>query len=448
MKAQVWTRLKPISPWLGGLIVAVGLGAIAWVYLQQRQGTTPDPLEEQTVLVEHQNLTPQILAGGVVQAERTINLSPENSGKIADLFVQEGDFVTQGQVIARMTSRQNQAEVDQYQAALAQAEADLAQKRAGPRSEEIAEARARVEIAQASVEATQAQLEKAQAELTRFQQLAEQGAVSANELGTYLTTEQETSANLVANQQQLEESQAALTLLLNGTRAEEIVQAEASVTQAEAQLQAVQVQLDETIVRAPFDGIITRRFAEAGDFVTPNTAASSDDGASSTSIAELSSGLEIEAKVPEANIAKLRVGQAAEVRSNAYPDQVFTGEIKLIAPRAIRDNEVTVFRVKVNLTTGQDLLKSGMNIRLTFLGSPVEDALVIPLAAVVTQPDGETGVYLSDVDNPAASTFQPIQIGITTGAQVQVIEGLNLGDRILIEPPSDQKIEGVDTVGF
>ncbi|MBE7383610.1 MAG: efflux RND transporter periplasmic adaptor subunit [Leptolyngbya sp. SIO1E4] len=428
------------------MVVALGGGAL--VYLQQRQSGFSPSLDQQTVLVERQDLTSQILASGVVQAERTINLSPEDSGKIAELLVQEGDFVTQGQMIARMASRRSQAEVNQFQAALDQAEADLTQRRAGARSEEIAEAQARVEAAQASVEATQAQLQKAQAELTRFQQLADQGAVSANELGTYLTTEQETNANLVADQQRLEEAQAALAMLRNGTRPEEVAQAEAAVAQAEAQLTAVQVQLEETVVRAPFAGIITRRFAETGDFVTPNTAASSGDGASSTSIAELSSGLEIEAKVPEANIAKLRVGQTAEIRSNAYPDQVFAGNIKLIAPRAIRDNEVTVFRVKVTLSTGQDILKSGMNVRLTFIGDPITDALVIPLAAVVTQPDGETGVYLSNEETSAAPAFHPIQIGITTGAQVEVIEGLSPGDRILIEPPADKKIEGVDTVGF
>ena len=436
--------MKPISPWLWGLMAAASFGAIAGIYLQQRQADTTTSSAQQTVLVERQDLTTQIQASGVVQAERTINLSSEESGKIAELLIQEGDFVTEGQVIAYMTSRRRQAEVDQFRAALAQAEADLAQKQTGARPEEIAEAQAQVAMAQASVDATQAKLQKAQAELIRFQQLADQGAISANELGTYLTTEQETSANLMVDQQRLEEAQAILARLRNGTRSEEIAQAEAAVAQALAQLTAVQVQLDETVVRAPFDGIITRRFAEAGDFVTPTTAASSDDGATSISIAELSSGLEIEAKVPEASIAKLEQGQAVEIYSNAYPNQVFAGEVRLIAPRATRENQVTVFRVKVALKTGQDQLKSGMNVRMTFVGDPVDDALVIPLASVITQPDGETGVYLHN--ETGAPTFQPIQTGLTAGSQIEVIEGLNPGDRILIEPPPGEKIEGVDTV--
>lgn len=433
-----------MASWVWGLMAAAGVGAIAIVYVQQRLDPTASSSTQQTVLVERQDLKTQIQASGVVQAERTINLSSEDSGKIAELFIQEGDFVTEGQVVARMTSRRRQAEVEQFQAALARAQAELAQARAGARPEEIAEAVARVETAQASVDAIQARMQKAREEFDRFQQLADQGAISANELGTYRTTEQETNANLVAERRRLEEAQAVLTRLQKGTRAEEIAQAEAVVAQAEAELAAIQVQLDETVVRAPFDGVITRRFAEAGDFVTPTTAASSDDGATSTSIAELSSGLEIEAKVPEASIAKLKTGQAVEIRNSAYPEQVFTGAVKLIAPRAIRDNEVTVFRVKVALQTGQDQLKSGMNVRMTFIGDPISDALVIPLAAVVTQPDGETGVYIHT--ETAQPTFQPVQIGITTGSQVEVVDGLNSGDRILIEPPAGEKIEGVDTV--
>ena len=438
MKELTKTRIKPIPKWIIGVIAVGTIGALSLIYIQRRQQPVTT---QQTVDVKQQNLTSKIQASGVVQAERTINLSPEDSGKIAELFIQEGDFVSQGQIIARMTSRRSQAEVAQYEAALAQAQATLAQQRAGARPEEIAAARARVATVEASINAAQTRLQQAQQELSRFEGVAQQGAISTNELNTYQTTAQESSANLVADQRRLEESQAVLTRLQNGTRSEEIEQAEAAVAQANAQLTAVQVRFDETIVRAPFDGVITRRFAETGDFVSPATAASSGDGAASTSIAELSSGLEIEAKVPEASIAQLEVGQAVEVRSSAYPDQVFTGEVKLIAPRAIRDNQVPVFRVKVTLKTGQEELKSGMNVRLTFIGKPITDALVIPLAAVVTESDGSTGVYVSRESGP---TLQPVQLGTTTGTQVQIIDGLDAGEEILIEPPTDKIIEGVD----
>jgi HlyD family secretion protein len=438
------SRIRFVSPWLGGLMVVIVVGGSAVAGWQQRQAASNILSNPQTVLVKRQDLVLQIQAGGIAQAERATNLSPEGSGKIEALFIKEGDAVTQGQVIARMVSRRNQAEVDQARAALAQVQAEVDQQQFGALDEEIVQAQARAEASKAAVKVAQAALNKARSELSRFQQLADQGAVSVNELDTYLTTEQQAIANLIADEQRLKESEAALVTLRNGTRPEEIAKAKAAVAQAEAQLAVVQTQLDDTVVIAPFDGIITRRFAETGDFVSPATAASSDDGAASTSIAELSSGLEIEAKVPEANIAKLRRGQSVEIRSAAYSDEVFKGEISLVAPRAIREEQVTVFRVKVKLLSGQDQLKAGMTTRLIFLGEPVKDALVIPLAAVVTKPTGETGVYVAanEADEPA---FKVIKIGATVGAQVEVVEGVKAGDRILIEPPPGEIIEGVDT---
>ena len=445
MKAYLPTRLKAVSPWLWRLLAVVLIGGGAGFYLQHRLARPAEIANRQTVVVERQDIAPQIQASGLVQANRSTNLSPEGAGKIAELFIQEGDTVTEGQVVARMESRQNQAEVERAQAGLAQAQAELAAKQYGARDEEITQAQARVDTAQASVDVAQSALSKARSELTRFQQLADKGAVSANELNTYITAEQQAGATLKAEQQRQTEAEAGLAILQDGTRPEEIAQATAAVAQAEAQLKTVNIQLDETVVRAPFGGVITRSFAETGDFVTPSTAASSSDGAASTSIAELSSGLEIEAKVPEANIAKLKAGQLAEIRSSAYPDEVFTGVISLVAPRAVREDNITVFRIKVTLTTGQNLLRSGMTVRISFTGEPEEGALVIPLAAMITQKNGQTGVYLAD--QAGESAFHPIQVGITTGTQVEVKQGLKAGDRILLEPPAGEVIDGVDNIG-
>lgn len=228
-------------------------------------------------------------------------------------------------------------------------------------------------------------------------------------------------------------------------RPEEIAQAEAEVAQSKAQVAFYQSQLNNTIIRAPFSGVITRRFAQEGDFVTPTTSASSSEGATSASIAELSSGLEIEAKIPEATISKIKSGQTANIQADTYPEETFKGKVSLIAPRAVQENNITSFRVKVALTTGQQKLKSGMNVKLTFLSEPIKNALVVPLAAVVTQPNGQTGVYVARQNQVR---FQPIKVSATSSNQVQVLAGLQKSDRIFITPPSTEKIQGVDTVGF
>ncbi|WYL94426.1 MAG: efflux RND transporter periplasmic adaptor subunit [Gloeotrichia echinulata IR180] len=446
MQTLSLNRKKKFNPWIFGILVAGALGTATTVYLKTQQ-TSPQPdLTSQTVLVQTKDWVVQIQANGVVQALQKINLSPEDSGRIAKLYVNEGDRVQKGQIIARMNSEKFQAQVNQYQASLAKAEADLKQKLSGTRQEEIAETKARVASAQASVVASQTRLNRATAEMKRNQVLVQEGAISHNAFEEFVTKQQEARANVEVELARLKEQRESLNKAKNGLLPEEIAQGKAEVAQAKAQLAFYQSQLNNTVIAAPFAGIISRRFAQEGDFVTPTTSASTTEGATSTSIAELSSGLEIEAKIPEANIAKINPGQTVDIQADTYPNETFKGRVNLIAPRAVQENNVTSFRVKVALSTGQAKLKSGMNAKLTFLSQPIKNALVIPLAAVVTQPNGQTGVYIADEQNQAK--FQPIKVSATSGDKVQVLSGLKKGVRVFISPPNNEKIEGVDTVAF
>jgi HlyD family secretion protein len=436
---------KPTS-WLIGLVAAGVLGTATTAYLAFRSTTSKSDITNLIVEVTSKDIAVQIKANGVVQAVQNINLSPKEAGRIAKLYVDEGDWVEQGQLVAHMEDEQFQAQVNQYKAALAKAQADLALKRAGTRPEEISEAKARVATAEANVAEMQAKLNRTGEELKRNQFLAQQGAISQNALGEFLSQERSARANLEAAVARLTEQKESLEKLRNGTRKEEIAQAEANVAQATAQLQYYETQLKNTSIRAPFAGTITRRFAQEGDFVTPTTSASSSDGATSASIVELSKGLEVEAKVPEASIAQIKPGQSVEIRADAYSDDIFKGHVRLIAPRAVQENNVTSFRVKVALQTGQDKLKSAMNVKLAFLGDPISNALVVPLAAIVTKKDGQTGVLVPDKKNQAQ--FQPVTVGPTSGDQIQILQGVSKGERILLSPPEGQVIPGVDTVGF
>ncbi len=481
MKLSLSDSFKKLHIWIYGLMTVGVLGtAGVIIYIQIPQDTTEKNLKAQTVPVETKDWVIQIQANGVVQAVRRINLSPEDSGKIAKLLVNEGDTVTKGQVIALMTSDRLQAQVNQYKAILLKAEADLAQKRSGNRPEEVAQAQARlvrveaelqqvknsapqeINQAQAQVQAASARVQLAEVRLKRNQLLAQEGAIALDKLNEIEAEFKTARANLEEAQLKLEQLQAskrqevaqrqaateeakqALRQSLNGTRPKEITQAEAEVEQVKAQLAFYQSQLNSTIIRAPFAGVITRRFAQEGDFVSPSTSASSSEGASSTSITELSNGLEIEAKIPEANISKIQIGQKVDIKTDTYLNEVFQGKVKLMAPRAVQENNITSFRVKVGLTTGNSKLKSGMNVRLSFKSEPIKNALVIPLAAVVTQANGQTGVYVPDVN--AQTRFQQIKVSSAGGDKVSVLAGLKSGDQIFIAPPNDQKIEGVDTV--
>jgi HlyD family secretion protein len=446
MKSLSFKKTNLIIPWIGGLIF-IGIGTFATInYLETKNDRTSESIINQTIPVKSQNLTVQIQANGTVQSIRTNNLSPDEPGRIAELYIKEGDRITQGQVIARMESDRIQAQVAQYQALVKKAEANLKQIEAGNRPETISAAKARVTTAQANLAVAQAKLQRTQEEKQRNQLLVNEGAISVNKFNEYASQETEAQASLKAELAQLIEQQQNFAETQKGSRIEEIDRAAAELAEAKAQLASVQIQLNKTIVRAPFAGIITRRYAETGDYVDSTTAASDTEGATSTSIAELASGLEIEAKIPEASIARIKLGQTVKIQVDAYSNETFQGKVHLIAPRAVKDDNVTSFRVKVALATGQDKLQSGMNTRLTFVSEPITNAITIPLAAVVTQADGKTGVYVADAEDKAK--LRSIKLGTTSGDRVQILAGLNSGDRVFISPPSDIAIEGVDTVNF
>jgi HlyD family secretion protein len=443
MQSSIWQKTGKLKPWMwaGGTVGFLGAGAIAYLTLYA-QPTSEINLEKDTILVKAQNLPLQVKANGVVQPVRKINVSPKESGKIVELLVREGDRVESGQAIARMDSQQLQAQVGQYRGVLARTQAELAQRLAGNRPEQIAKAQAEVIRYQAQLRAARSRLQIATERLNRRRSLAEQGALSRDTLTESLTEDLNARDNLSQLQASLMVAQQELMQQRKGDRVEEIAQSRAQVAEASSQLQVYQTQLANTLVRAPFAGIITRRFTDVGDFITPTTSASTSDGATATSIAELSSGLEVEAKVPEASIARIKLNQTVAIRTDSYPEQVFQGRVRLIAPRALQENNVTTFRVRVSLQTGLALLKSGMNTKLAFMGQSIQGALVVPLAAVVTQKEGQKGVWL--INRQGETRFKTIQLGSESGDQAQILAGVKTGDRVLLSPPVNQPIPGVD----
>lgn len=401
--------------------------------------------------------------------------------------------------LAEIRAGNRPEEISQARARLSQTQAQLAEARAGSRPEEIAQARFRLDQAkaqltavqtgnpqqiaqtQAQVQAAQARLDLANQRLKANQSLATQGAISADRLQEIISEYRSATANLeeakrrlvqiqngtspaeiaqrqaaveeaqealamlqkgtrseviAQRQAAVREAQKALDLLIAGSRLEDIAQAEAGVKEAQAREQQIQVQLNDTIIRAPFGGIVTQRYATIGAFVTPTTSASSSASATSTSVVAIARGLEILAKIPEVDIGNIKQGQEVEVVADAYPDRVFKGKVRLIAPEAIVDQNVTSFQVRVELVTGLEELRSGMNVDLTFLGKQVSGALMVPTVAIVTE-NGKTGVLLPGENHK--SVFRPVTIGSTIQDQTQILDGLKQGEQIYIDLPKDRK---------
>jgi HlyD family secretion protein len=474
-------KVKYPFRWLMGLIASGVLivGTTATIQTIQ-QKNKPLDVTKLTVPVEAKSVTVRITASGKVQPVQSVNISPKSPGLLADLNVEQGDTVKQGQIIARMDNSEIKMRILQYQANLAQAKAQLAESEAGSRPEEIAQAKARVDQAQAQlaiirdgnrlqeIQQAQAQVDSAKASVAltqsrvkRYQDLAKDGAISQDSLEQYVSENSKAKANLeeaqrrlsllkVGNRNQDIQKQAAivnqekegLRKLENGNRPQEIARLKAAVASAEAQLKQQQVQLEDTIIRAPFSGIVTQRYATVGGYVSPAISASSNASATSTSIVALAKGLEVLANVPEVDISQIKQQQKVEITIDAYPEEVFQGQVRLIAPEAVVDQNVTSFQVRVAINTGAEKLRSGMNVsEVTFLGNNIKDALLIPQELIVTR-KGKTGVWLLGEKNKPQ--FRLVTIGANIDNQIQVLDGLKAGDRIFIDLPKTKEKEKIE----
>ncbi|WP_414521355.1 efflux RND transporter periplasmic adaptor subunit, partial [Umezakia ovalisporum] len=326
----------------------------------------------------------------------------------------------------------------------------LNQARGGNRTQEIAQGKAQVDAAQAQVNFTESQV-------NRYGKLTEQGVTSQQQLEQYISENQRAKASLVEAQKRLSllesgsrseeiavreaavtEARAALLLLQSGSRPEEIARLEAVVKAAEGQLQAAEVRLQDTVIRAPLSGIVTQKYANVGAFVTPTTSASTSASATSSSIVAVARGLEVLAQVPEVDIGRIEPGQQVEIVADAYPDQVFKGNVRLIAPEAVVEQGVTSFQVRVALDTGINKLRSGLNVNLTFLGDRLSDAVVLPTVAIVTE-EGRTGVLVADEKNKPQ--FREVTIGAQIENQTQILKGVEPGDRVFVNPPKNYIIQ-------
>lgn len=414
----------PFGWMLLGLLLA-GLGGSGLLIQRQLQQQRAERLERLTVPVQVVDLTQRLRVSGQVQPLRQVNVSPRESGRLAELLVDQGDEVVAGQLLARMDYGDLASGIRQAQARIQELQARLAEQQAGERPQVIA-------AAQARVDAARSQVDLAQRELERIQALVQAGVIARSELDQRSARLEQAQADLRAAQQELERLQL-------GSRPETLQQIQAQIAQAQAELAQRQSRLADTEVRAPFSGVVVQRFAEVGSFVAPTTAASDATAASSSSILALAQGIEVRAEVPEAQIAQVRVGQPVEIRSLAYPDRVVQGRVKRIAPATVVVREVTVFRVFVEPEPGADFLRTGMNVSVDFIGDPQPQALTVPSVAILRE-ESQEGVLLLDPQS-RQPVYRRVETGITQGGVTQILSGLQAGDRVFTALPPGVNLE-------
>jgi HlyD family secretion protein len=420
-------KRRGIPKWLLGVLSLFLIAGGS--YVAYRHLAVPQPQVNQrppVVPVKRTNLTVTVSANGTVEPERLVNVSPKTAGVLKRLAVKEGDFVTEEQAIAYMDDSDLQGQLTQAQGQLAAAKANLQKMLAGNRAEEIAQVQARLNSAQAN-------LRQAEDDLSRNQALHEAGAISRQTYNKASTARDTAQAEVMAAQQALRLSQA-------GYRQEEIAEASAQVKSAKGALQTIQTQINDTIIRAPFSGIISRKYADPGAFVTPTTAGSSVSSATSSSILSLASTNQVVTNVAESSIAQVQIGQPVTITADAYPGKTFQGQVSQIATEATVEQNVTSFEVEVTLLSdAEKQLRSGMNVSVEFQVKQLQQVMIVPSVAITTQ-DDITGVFVGSSNQPPK--FVPITTGVTVDNQTEVKSGLTGAEHILLSLPTKPAAQG------
>jgi len=363
-------------PWLRYAIIAVVILVLAGIGLKL---AGPQTVETATVTSAYpsQNFT-LLNATGYVVPQRKAAVASKAQGRLEWLGVLEGSRVKKDEIIARIESRDVEASA--------------------------AQARAQVQVAEANLALQQAELRDADVNLRRSKELLAPAAISQQQYDSDLAR-------------------------YNKARAS-ISNSEASITSAKANARAAEVAVEQTVVRAPFDGVVLIKHANVGDNITPFSAAADTKGAIVT-IADMST-LEVEADVAESNIAKITVEQPCEVLLDALPNLRQEGRVSRIVPTVDR-SKATVL-VKIRFVDRDPRVLPDMSAKIAFLSKPVAPAENKPQTAIqpsaVVERDGKPVVFL--VQDGRAK-----QVPVTRGAKIGEllsVQGVKPGDVVVLAP--------------
>ena len=386
--------------WLGvaGAVLVVAVVWGAWLFMR---GPVVDAVTVQSApLVRTLQFSARVATLSRVEVGSTI------TGRVAQVLVNEGAAVRQGDVLLRLESDELDAAWAQAQAAQQQAQARLAGLRSTGRS-----------AASAAVAQTDATLRAAAAELARTEQLVAQGFLSAARL--------DDARRAVAVAQAQQASARAQTQAV-GESGTDLVQAQAQLAVAQAASAAARARQAQASVRAPADAQVLSRTVEPGQIVQPGRALMA---------LALAGPTQLSAQVDERFLDQLRPDQTAAVVADAFPAQRFMARVLSIAPAV--DAQRGAIEVRFALVEAAPAyLREDMTLSVEVETARRDSALVLPLAALrdgATSAPGDTGAagyVLVRVDGRAQA--RNVRLGLRTLDAVEVLEGLAAGDEVLL----------------
>ena len=427
------------------ILAAVAVVVLVIVFIWRQQAGYTKVL---TAKVARQELATVVSGTGQIKPRTYANLSATAMGRVTRLYVKEGDLVKKGQIVATIENVQQKASVAGQQAAIAAAKTDIASYVAAEKT------------AEANVEKAKADLEQKRLDWEREQPLYKAGIVAKSDYDVKKAAYDTDVASL-------NQSVAALN------------QAKAQTDSYRAHLQtniatlsANQNLLDQTIMVAPFDAIVTNQPVREGESVVPgiqNTA-----GSTLMTLADMSV-ITAEVKVDETDIVNIRAGQTVEVTVDALPGKVFKGHVTLAGdPALLRSTgmatlqsttgteEAKDFKVVVTLDEPSNDLRPGLSTTAKITTAYKQNVLTLPIQAMTMHnPDDDKTTNKDQGKVPAASAsthstaksaplqgvyvlenksgklhakFVPVTTGITGATDIEVLSGLNEGQEIVTGP--------------
>jgi RND family efflux transporter MFP subunit len=324
-------------------------------------------------------------ASGFVTARRQATVSAKITGKVTEVLIEEGMRVEDNAVLARLDDTEARAALSLAQAQLAAARSQL------------------VEI--------RAQLDQAERDAVRQQELFHRQLVSEQSMDAARAQRDTLRARLAAAQEQ--------------------------VKVAQETVRGAQVQLDNTVIRAPFGGMVISKSAQPGEMISPISAGGGFTRTGIGTIVDMDS-LEIQVDVNEAFIGRVAPGQPVEATLNAYPDWKIPGEVIAIIPTA--DRSKATVKVRIAIKQKDRRIVPDMGVRVAFLapdaaaGAPAAatPGVLVPAEAVRTEGGASTVFVLAGTRVERRS----VTLGAGTGAFRQVVSGLRDGERVVLSPPA------------
>jgi HlyD family secretion protein len=449
-------------------IIIAAIAVLVIIVIVSVKASRRDSVLVQTGKVERKaELESKVTASGEIRAKQFVDLQPEISGIITELYVHEGDAVKKGDILLRIDPIQTDAETS-----IARAQYDVAVSDNRAQTFEIANAEINLMRDETSLKSARAELEqaeynfiRAQNSFKRQQQLHEDGLISRedyeasqNEFRSTQSRLEVQKANVALMENQIEITRNNLDRMKTAAKA-----SQARMQSAAASLTKATDQSKKSKIESPLNGVITHLNKEQGERAVPGMM--SNPEATIMTIADLSV-IQAELKVDETDVVNVSLGDIAQVQVDALPDTIFEGEVVEIGNSPIQSSgsqEAKDFKVIVTLQNPSQKLRPGMSCTSDITTDTKWDVLVIPIQALTVrdvevdkngnyiEPDLRNGVSASVtrassgnddllkkelegvfvVNEDGIARFRPVVTGITGESEIEVVGNLKEGEEIV-----------------